>query len=180
MDNYEFIDEVSNSVYAQDYSSKGKIDGVQIIDINRFVTDEGDFSEIIRLNENGELLAVPGFKLAQINRTRIFPNSVKAWHVHKRQDEIWYTSPYNQLFVGLWDVRKGSPTENTTMRISLGGGKSQLLYIPQGVAHGNANFSNTQTELFYFVTQQFNLQEPDELRIHWDAKGKDFWIPERD
>lgn len=180
MDTYEFIDEVSNNVYAQDYSPKGKIDGIQLIDINRFVTDEGDFSEIIRLNENGELLAVPGFKLAQINRTRIFPNSVKAWHVHKKQDEIWYTSPYNQLFVGLWDVRKDSPTANTTMRISLGGGKSQLLYIPKGVAHGNANFSDTQVELFYFVTQQFNLQEPDELRIHWDAKGKEFWTPERD
>lgn len=180
MDNYEFIDQVTNNVYTQDYSSKTKIDGVKIIDINRFVTDEGDFSEIIRLNESGELESVPGFKLRQINRTRIFPNSVKAWHVHKNQDEVWYVSPYNQLFVGLWDLRKGSPTADAAMRIILGGGKSQLLFIPKGVAHGNANFSNQQAELFYFVSQQFNLNEPDELRLHWDARGKEFWTPERD
>lgn len=181
MDNtYEFSDSIANNVFVQDYSSKTKIDGVQVIDLPRFTTDEGDFSEIIRLNDQGELEVVPGFKLQQINRTRIFPGSVKAWHVHKKQDEIWYTSPYNQLFVGLWDLRKGSPTEGKTMRVTIGGGKSHLLYIPKGVAHGNANFSNKETELFYFVTQKFNLNEPDELRLHWDACGKEFWTPERD
>jgi dTDP-4-dehydrorhamnose 3,5-epimerase len=173
------IPEAQKSIYAQDYSPKTKIEGVEFVPVRNHPGDEGDFSEVLRLNDDGFLEAKPDFKLAQINRTKLFPHSIKAWHVHFRQDEMWYVSPWDHLFVGLWDLRQDSPTANQKMRIVLGCGQSQILFIPKGVAHGSANFAEKPLELFYFVNQRFDLSEPDEKRIPWDTI-KDFWTPERD
>lgn len=175
-----FSTEVKKSIYSQSYDSGIPIEGVQLIDLKNHMSDEGDFSELLRLDETGSLEAVPNFHLRQVNRTCLFPDSIKAWHVHQKQDEIWYISPHDQLFVGLWDVREKSKSSGEAKRLNLGGGISHLLFIPRGVAHGTANFSSENVELFYFVNQQFNLSEPDEFRIPWDSKGKEFWTPERD
>ncbi len=173
-------DEVRTKVYTQKYGHGNAIEGVKIVPLKNSISDEGDFSEIMRFKNDGELEAIPGFKIAQINRTRVFANSIKAWHIHFKQDEIWYIPPEFHLFVGLWDIRKKSPTNKQTMRINLGGTLSHFLYIPHGVAHGSANFSNKPIELFYFVNQQFDVQDPDEKRIPWDSVGTDFWTPEKD
>lgn len=175
------VDEtIKSRVYNQSYEKAKEIDGVKIIKLKHIVADEGDFAEVMRLDAKGEMVSLSGFKVAQINRTKLFVNSIKAWHIHFRQNEIWYVPQSFQLFVGLWDIRKNSPTVNNKIRINLGGGDSKLLYIPTGVAHGSMNLSNKSVELFYFVDQQFNINDPDEKRIHWDAAGKDFWTPERD
>ena len=170
----------ASKVFAQDYSPATKIDGVQLIDIRTFNADEGDFSEVFRLTDHGTLEVLPTFQLRQVNRTHLFHGSVKAWHIHLLQDEIWYLPPQYHLVVGLWDLRAGSPTENKTQKVILGGGTSRALLIPKGVAHGSANFSGKTVQLLYFVNQVFNQASPDEHRLHWDANGADFWKPERD
>lgn len=175
------IDEkIKGKVYAQDYSKNASIEGVKTIPLKNYPSEEGDFGEIIRLDSKGELEEIPGFRLAQVNRTHLFPGSIKAWHLHFKQDEIWYLPPNRDLFVGLWDVRRDSPTNGISMRIVMGGGKSELVYIPRGVAHGSANFSLNDANLFYLVNEQFNIKSPDEKRISWDALGADFWKPVRD
>lgn len=171
---------VSQKVYTQSYSPKPIIEGVKIIPLEKHLAEDGDFAEIIRLDEKGELEKVSGFKLAQANRTRLNPGSLKAWHLHLDQDEIWYVIPTGLLFVGLWDVRKDSSTNGKTMRVVLGGGKSSLLFIPGGVAHGSANFSSDDVHLLYFVNKHFDPAKPDEHRIPWDSKGANFWTPQRD
>lgn len=177
----EDIDEkIRNKVYSQDYGSKTTIEDVKIIDLVKHVGEEGDFAEIIRVDNNGEVEQIPGFKIAQINRTRLFAGSIKAWHLHFNQDELWYLVPTGHLIVGLWDVRKNSNTVNVTMRIPLGAGLSRLLYIPRGVAHGSVNITNEAVELFYFTNSKFDINNPDEKRINWDFLGKDFWMPEKD
>ena len=176
----DLISTAQSQIYTQDYKPQTIIDGVQIVPLKNMVGDEGDFSEVLRFDDKNELRSIPGFKIKQMNRTRLFPGAIKAWHVHYKQNEIWYLPPAYQLFVGLWDLRNGSSTANKTMRINLGGGQSKLLYIPSGVAHGSLCLSNEQIELFYFVDQEFSLQDPDEHRIHWDTLGKEFWTPERD
>lgn len=177
----EDIDEqIKGKIYTEDYSKKPIIEGVKIIPLTNFPSEEGDFGEIIRLNSNGELEQVPWFRLAQINRTYLFPGTVKAWHLHFKQDEIWYLTPNRDLFVGLWDVRRDSKTNGILMRLVIGSGKSELLFIPRGVAHGSANFTNTDANLFYLVNEKFDVKNPDEMRIPWDAAGTDFWKPKRD
>jgi len=175
------IDEKFRSrVYTQDYSPKQLIDGVNVIQLKHVVGEEGDFSELLRLNEKGEFLQIPGFSVRQINRSTQLPNSIKAWHVHMRQDELWYVPEESHLLVGLWDLRKGSPTRGMTNRMVLGRSTHRLLYIPRGVAHGSANVSTSMGVIIYFVNSHFNKENPDEHRIPWDTLGATFWMPSRD
>lgn len=169
----------AEKVYTQTYEKKTVIEGVQVIQLKNMVGEDGDFSEMMRFT-HGELDAIPGFKIAQINRTRLYSQSIKAWHMHYKQDEIWFISPKYHLIVGLWDTRKDSPTCGIRYKFGIGSGNSNLIYIPRGVAHGSANASGTDVEMFYFVNRQFDINDPDERRIPWDTLGADFWNPERD
>lgn len=170
-------DSVSSRVYTQDYSKKQTLEGVRIIELKNHVAEDGDFSELLRFSESGVVEGVLGFKIAQINRSRMLPHAVKAWHLHLIQDEMWYVVPSQRLTVGLWDIRKTSSTKGKSIKIVLGGGLSQLLYIPRGIAHGCVNYNDCENDLFYFVSEVFNVQNPDEKRLAWDALGATFWNP---
>lgn len=176
----ELIEEVKDKVYTQDYSKKEVIEGVKIVEIKNFVGEDGDFSEVIRIGENGEAELFPGFKILQINRSKILPKTTKAWHIHLLQDEIWYPLPFCNLIVGLWDLRKNSKTSNVKMRIPIGSESHKIIFIPKGVAHGYTNLSNRSSGIFYFVNQKFDVSNPDEKRIPWDSLGKEFWDPQKD
>lgn len=171
---------VSSQIYRQNYAKKRMIEDVKIIALNHHVGEDGDFSELMRLHDGGYISQLPDFKIRQINRSRVQQDSIKAWHLHLKQNDLWYTSPFNCLLVGLWDVRKSSQTSSQTMRVVLGGGASHILFIPKGVAHGYYNISQNPIDIFYFVDHYFNPQDPDEYRIKWDALGADFWTPQKD
>ena len=174
------IDEKNQkNIYKQNYISAHSIEGVKIIDLKNIPSEEGDFSEIVRLSK-GKIKQIPDFEVVQINRTQLLPGSIKAWHLHFKQDFIWYVAPFDHLFVGLWDLRKKSKTNERTMRIILGAGKSQLLFIPKGVAQGAAVFQHLPLDLYVFSNQQFNIKNPDEKRLPWDSLGKEFWFPKKD
>lgn len=176
----DIVQTFQDKIYTQSYPGNTQITGVKLITLTNHVAEDGDFCEIMRLETGNTVANLPEFTLAQINRSKIQPGCIKAWHLHYAQDEIWYVPPSGQLFVGLWDLRQNSQSSQLTMRLSLGGGQSQLLYIPRGVAHGYANSLQNPTDLYYFVSNNFNPQNPDERRLHWDALGKDFWEPQRD
>ncbi len=172
---------VIREFYVQQYGGgKPKIEGVHIIPLKTWMTEDGDFAELVRLNDQGELEQAPGLKVRQINRSTLLPNTVKAWHFHFNQDEAWYVPPTGQLMLGLWDVRSDSATKDVTMRVVLGGASPSLVVVPRGVAHGACNLTNKPVELYYYVSQQFSPESPDENRIPWNAIGEDFWKPERD
>lgn len=174
--NFEDIDEsIAKDIFVQDYSRTAVIKGVEFKDIANNIGEDGDLSEVLRISENGTVESFPAFHVRQVNRTQILPTAIKAWHLHFKQDELWYLPPYFHLFVGLWDLRKKSETKGLSMRIMLGGGKSQLLHIPKGVAHGYTNVSGVPVNLYYFINKYFNLKNPDERRLKWNALGDDFW-----
>jgi dTDP-4-dehydrorhamnose 3,5-epimerase len=79
------------------------------------------------------------------------------------------------MLVGLVDTRADSPTKDAQMRIVLGAGRYQLLFVPRGVAHGVINQATTSGTVFYFVNQKFSIDDPDERRLPWDMLGADFW-----
>ncbi len=172
--------EVKSKVYLQDYSKKGFIDGVKLVELPTSIGEEGYFAELSRLDQNGEMIGFPGFHLAQVNWVKMYPSTVKAWHLHLKQDEIWCVRPDSHLLVGLWDLRKNSHTKGKNMRIVMGEGKTQALFIPKGVAHGSAIVNANTVEMLYFVDQVFDIKNPDEYRINWNSLGADFWKPLRD
>ncbi|MCS6956472.1 MAG: dTDP-4-dehydrorhamnose 3,5-epimerase family protein [Patescibacteria group bacterium] len=179
MKNLNIIDKIKNKIFVQDYSKKPIIEGVKIFDIKRFVGEDGTFEEITRINEKGCLEVFSEFKLCQINRSKILPGAVKAWHIHYYQEDIWYVGPEDHMILGLWDLRENSSTKDLKMRIVMGATYSRLVYIPRGVAHGVVNVSNKEGTIIYFVNNQFNFQDPDERRLPWDIIGADFWQPEK-
>lgn len=169
-----------DKVYEQDYSPKPTIEGVVVVKIRNFVGENGDFSELMRLDGSGQSELIPGFQLRQVNRSKQYNKAIKAWHLHYNQDEMWYVPPDEHLLLGLWDVRDGSKTKGVLQKIPLGGGNSIGVYIPRGVAHGAANFSGKKANVYYFVNNQFNPNDPDEHRIPWDAAGAEFWEPPKE
>jgi len=162
-------------VTTQDYSKAPRIDGVKIIDLRLMIDDGGSFAELVRFDENGNLEAIPEFKVRQSSYSLVLPGAVKAFHLHYNQEDVWFVPPTDRLVIGLVDARKDSPSYKTAMRFVMGGGKAQLLYIPRGVGHGCANVGTQPSTILYYVNQQFNLENPDERRLPWDAAGTDFW-----
>lgn len=175
------IDEpVRPKIYTQAYGEKTHIDGVQLISLKHHLSEDSDFVELLRLTSDGHMENLPDFSVRQISRSLQYPGAVKAWHLHFIQDELWYVPTESQLLVGLWDVRKDSPTRGAVMRVVMGKTAASLLFIPHGVAHGSANLSTVAVPIIYYVNQQFNPQSPDEHRIAWDTQGENFWKPQRD
>ena len=159
----------------QDYAGQPAISGVEFLPLRLFMEEGGDFLEMARLTSNGELDAKPGFKVSQMNWSRVLPGAIKAFHLHFNQEDVWYVPPTDRLLIGLLDARQESPTFRRCMRFTLGGGQTRLLYIPRGVAHGVANLGSDPAQVMYFVNQQFSAGEPDERRLPWDTCGADFW-----
>lgn len=175
----DIIIKYRKKVYSQTYAQSTLLEGVKVHPIQNIPSEEGDFSEVIRF-QKGEASLIPGFNVAQMNRTRLLPGSIKAWHLHFQQDYIWYISPFSHLIVGLWDLRKKSKTKGKTMRMVMGSGKSQLLYIPHGVAQGSMVVSRKPVDLYVFTNLPFDLKNLDEHRLPWDSIGSDFWKSKRD
>jgi dTDP-4-dehydrorhamnose 3,5-epimerase len=162
-------------VTTQEYTSRPRIDGVQILDLRLMNDDGGSFAELVRFDEQGRLLAIPSFQVRQSSYSLVLPGAIKAFHLHYNQEDVWFVPPTDRLLIGLLDCRKDSPTVGESMRFVMGGGKAQLLYIPRGVAHGGANVGAIPATILYYVNQHFSLDDPDERRVPWDILGADFW-----
>jgi len=160
----------------QDYTAGARIDGVEIVDLNRFNDDGGAITELGRLTAgmHGQL---EGFEAKQINYSEVEPDAVKAYHMHHRQTDVWYVPPHDKLLLVLHDCRNGSPTENTTMRFVLGDGRNRLVRIPPGVAHGTKNLARAVGRIIYMVDVLFSPEpgECDEGRLPWDFLGAEIW-----
>lgn len=166
---------LKNEVYSQDYSKKKMIEGVKIIEVKKFIGEDGTFEELTRLDEHGNLESLPDFKVRQINRSKILSGSIKAWHIHFKQEDVWYVPSENHMILGIWDLRNDSNTKDIKMRVLMGGDSARLVLIPRGVAHGVVNVACKPGTILYFVNEQFNFSDPDEKRLKWDAAGADFW-----
>jgi len=161
-------------ISTQSYAKRDLIEGVKILELKRFLGEDGSFLEMARFSE-GKIEGLEEFEVAQVSYSEVLPGAIKAWHLHFSQEDVWFVPPNARLLVGLWDVREKSPTTDQKMRLIMGDGKAQLVYIPRGVAHGAANLWDKAAEIIYFVNNQFDPQNPDEQRLAWDAAGKNFW-----
>ena len=110
----------------QDYSPQAPIGGVEIVDLKRFVDDGGAFVELGRLTA-GAHAAFPGFEVKQVNYSEVDPGVIKAFHLHRRQTDVWFVPPGDRMLLVLLDCRASSPTENALRRMILGDGATRLV-----------------------------------------------------
>ncbi len=159
----------------QSYGRAPTIEGLRVIELREHGDESGSLIELGRLSAAAALLEVPDFTVRQLNWSRVASGAVKAWHLHLRQDDLWFVPPWARLLAGLVDARKDSPTLGVQQRMVLGAGKAQLVRVPSGVAHGVANLWTQDADLIYLVDQAFDPADPDEHRLDWDHFGPEFW-----
>ena len=160
----------------QDYSPARDIEGVEVADLKRFHDDGGSLIELGRLH--GGLHAVfPGFEVKQINYSEMDPGVIKAFHLHRRQTDVWFVPAGDKMLLVLLDVRAESRSRNVQRRLVLGDGTSRLVKIPPGVAHGVKNLAPTRGHIIYFVDTHFSPAPDgcDEGRLPWDFVGAAIW-----
>ena len=169
-------DEAQRAFGVQGYDAQPAIQGVEIVELRRFSDDGGSLTELGRLG-SGVHAAFPGFEVKQVNYSEMDPGVIKAFHLHRRQTDVWFIPPSDKMLVVLVDVRAGSSTEKVTRRLPMGDGASRLVRIPPGVAHGVKNLAASRGRIIYFVDVQFQPApaECDEGRLPWDFAGADIW-----
>jgi len=142
------------------------IDGVKIKELNVFKDkpdlkqdiEPGIFMEVLR--DDDKMLSHFG----QSNFTIANEGTIKAFHWHKDQDDLWFLATGRSAIV-LYDQRPDSPTKGETRVIYGGTDDYKLVLIPVGVAHGYKVLSKEPCLLFYYVTNAYDPKSPDEERI---------------
>lgn len=198
----------------QNYASTS-ISGVQIIELSRHVDESGSFTELMRLRDgllidprSTAALRIEGhdpeesdvggdaFRARQFNWSELEPGIVRAFHIHKRQTDVWFVPAHEKVLVVLADLRRwhsdapppgglvpddpyvnGRPTITQFQRVVLGDGRSRLLVIPPTVAHGFRSLLDHKSRLLYAVNLHFDPspERCDEWRLPWDVFGEEIW-----
>ncbi len=146
------------------------IDGVKIKKLNvhadipdteEILSEPGFLMEVLR--DDDELLK----KFGQTTFTVAYQGTIKAFHYHEKQDDLWFIATGKAMVV-LYDMREDSPTRGETQVILAGEGDYKLILIPIGVAHGYRVISKEPVLLFYHTTESYNSENPDEKRLAYD------------
>lgn len=143
------------------------IEGVRVKDLVRHPDNRGFFEEILR--DDDDLLR----RFGQASLSKTYPGTIKAFHYHKEQDDLWFF-PVGHAEVVLHDRREQSPTFGMTDVYYLGEDIPRLIMIPVGVAHGYRTLGDKPALIIYFTTQSYRREAPDEHRIPYDDPGIGF------
>ncbi len=132
-----------------------------IPDRDEDVSKPGFLIEVLRDDDN--LLE----RFGQSTMTVAYAGTIKAWHYHNYQDDLWFVATGKAMVV-LYDLREDSPTYGETNVIFAGKDNYKLILIPKGVAHGYKVISADPVTLFYHTTRHYNPDSPDEERLPYD------------
>jgi dTDP-4-dehydrorhamnose 3,5-epimerase len=105
-----------------------------------------------------------------INISWAYPGRIVAWHRHQKQTDHWYVVKGN-LKVGLMD------DDRNVRWVYLTQDDRRTLSIPPGVWHGYMVLGNEEAILMYYITEKYNLENPDEERLTVEAAGVDWSVP---
>jgi dTDP-4-dehydrorhamnose 3,5-epimerase len=134
------------------------IEGTWLVPLTRHPDERGFVAEMFRRSW------VPGMgEMLQANLSRSQPNVLRGLHFHRRQADYW-TVLSGTALVGLFDLRKGSPTEGKKAEVELSVEALRCLYIPRGVAHG---FYTPDGILLQYLVDRYYTGD-DEFGVAWD------------
>ena len=132
-----------------------------IPDADENVAKSGFLMEVLR--DDDDLLR----KFGQSTFTVAYKDTIKAFHWHKKQDDLWFVAS-GKAYIVLHDLRQESSTCGTTETVTAGEGDYKLIVIPVGVAHGYKVVSEEPVLLFYHTTESYDQDNPDEERIPYN------------
>jgi len=139
------------------------IAGVRVLPFPVYPDDRGYFLEVQRMGRG--LAADFPAETTQISAALNFPGTVKAFHYHLQQTDLW-TPVKGMMQVALADLRLGSPTFGKRNTLYVGPMRSWQLLIPPGVAHGYKVIGMEEALLVYLTDRFYNPR--DEGRLPFD------------
>lgn len=142
------------------------IAGVRVLPFPVYPDDRGYFLEVQRMGRG--LAADFPAETTQISAALNFPGTVKAFHYHLLQTDLW-TPVKGMMQVALADLRLGSPTFGKRNTFYVGPLRSWQLLIPPGVAHGYKVIGMEEALLVYLTDRFYNPR--DEGRLPFDDPG---------
>ncbi len=137
------------------------IEGVLVKKLQVFNDDRGCLMEVLKHGESTFM------DIKQTTYTEAFPGTIKAFHWHKIQYDIWFFTNGHAQTV-LHDLREGSPTFGETNVFYCGERNHILLLIPPGVVHGYRVLGEKSAGLIYHTTEAYDPNDPDEERMPYD------------
>lgn len=129
--------------------------------LQKHADDRGYFMEVIR--DDDRFLE----RFGQFSASLSYPGIIKAFHYHKKQDDIWFF-PVGNAQVVLHDLREDSPTHEQTEVYFMGDNNPIALLIPRGVAHGYKVLGSQPAVITYLTNLSYNPDDPDEYRIPYN------------
>ena len=102
-------------------------------------------------------------EMVQVNLSRSHARVLRGLHFHRLQTDYWILVS-GRYAVGLYDLRRGSPTEGRGLLLRLSAEDHVALFLPPGVAHGF--YAETELELVYLVDRYHTGR--DEFGVAWD------------
>jgi dTDP-4-dehydrorhamnose 3,5-epimerase len=138
------------------------IEGVKVKPLRINVDERGSLMEILRRDD-----AIYQ-RFAQVYVSLNYPGVVRAWHFHKKQDDLLVVVK-GTCKVVLYDARDGSTTQGEVQEFFLGERSDLLVGIPAGVMHGYKTIGTEPSLLLNFPTELYDHSNPDEYRLAWDS-----------
>jgi dTDP-4-dehydrorhamnose 3,5-epimerase len=134
------------------------IDGTQVKKLRVIPDERGRLMEILRSDDEVFL------KFGQVYLTTTYPQVVKAWHYHKKQDDF-ITCVKGMLKLVLYDDREGSTTQGELNEFFIGDHNPCLVRVPKMVYHGWKCISPQEALVINVPTEPYDYGEPDEYRL---------------
>jgi dTDP-4-dehydrorhamnose 3,5-epimerase len=145
-------------------SASGKlIEGVRVAPVSLWPDDRGYFLEVARIG-HGLPSNFPA-DTTQISAALSYPGSIKAFHFHRHQTDLWV--PAMGMFqVVLVDFRQGSSTYGVRNTMYVGSLRPWQILIPPGVGHGYKVIGPEPGMLVYVTNRFYDPQ--DEGRVAYN------------
>ena len=139
------------------------IDGVVIKNLRSIPDERGCLTEMLRSDD--EVFE----RFGQAYVTTTYPGVVKAWHMHKIQDDN-VVCVRGMIKLALFDGREGSSTKGEVQQIFMGERRMVLVHIPKEVYHGWKCVSEQEAYVVNCPTELYNYEDPDEHRLPFDTE----------
>ena len=139
------------------------IAGVAVEPFPLWPDDRGYFFEMARFGQ-GQMAGFPA-PTTQISATLSYPGTIKAFHYHQHQTDLWVPVT-GMLQVALVDLRRDSKTFGAKNTFYIGNLRPWRILIPPGVGHGYKALGTDPIVLLYAVDRFYN--PADEGRIPYN------------
>jgi len=105
------------------------IKGVEVIPLKQIADERGKIMHMLRAD-------APHFeKFGEIYFSVVYPEVIKAWHIHKKMT-LNYAVVSGMIKLVLYDPRKDSSTKGEIQEIFMGENNYVLVKIPAGIYNG--------------------------------------------